>query len=61
MDGEQQRLHRIRAEYSARRTAPKALDLERTDPCLVRDALRNYDIVPVIWGQRNSVRPELAA
>jgi hypothetical protein len=36
MDGEQQRLHRVGAEYSARRTAPDALDLKRADPCLVR-------------------------
>ena len=36
VNGEQQRLHRVRAAYSARLTAPDALDLERADPCLVR-------------------------
>ena len=36
VNGEQQRLHRVRAEYSARLTAPDALDLDRADPCLVR-------------------------
>lgn len=36
MDGEEQRLHRVRPEYSARFTAPDALDLKRADPCLVR-------------------------
>jgi hypothetical protein len=36
VDREQQRLHRVRAEYSARLTVPDALDLKWADPCLVR-------------------------
>jgi hypothetical protein len=42
VNGEQQRLHRVRAEYSARLTAPDALDLDRADPCLVRGRCIEY-------------------
>jgi hypothetical protein len=36
-------------------------DSEHTIPITVIDALRNYDVLPVIWSQREKVREELAA
>lgn len=36
-------------------------DEYRTPPVSIVDALRNYDIVPVLWSQRDEVRQELAA
>ena len=30
-------------------------------PALTLDALKNYDIVPVLWSHRDDVRQELAA
>jgi hypothetical protein len=36
VNGEQQRLHRVCAEYSPRLTASNAVDLKRANPCLVR-------------------------
>jgi hypothetical protein len=35
VDREEQRLHGVRAEYSARFPIPDAFDLKRADPCLV--------------------------
>jgi hypothetical protein len=36
-------------------------DENRSPSTTIVDALRNYDIVPVIWSGRDSVRQELAA
>jgi len=36
-------------------------DSEQIIPTTVIDALRNYDVFPVIWSQREKVREELAA
>jgi hypothetical protein len=36
-------------------------DENRAPSTTIVDALRNYDIVPVVWSTRDSVRQELAA
>jgi hypothetical protein len=36
-------------------------DENRAPSTTILDALRNYDIVPVVWSCRDSVRQELAA
>ena len=36
-------------------------DAERTVSSAVLDALRSYDVRPVVWSDRESVREELAA
>jgi hypothetical protein len=36
-------------------------DDNRTPSASIVDALRNYDIMPVLWSQRDNVRQELAA
>ncbi len=36
-------------------------DNERKVPTDVEDALRSYEIIPVLWSQRNLIRPTLAA
>ena len=36
-------------------------DSERTVPAGVIDALRNYDVTPVLWTKREDIREELAA
>jgi hypothetical protein len=36
-------------------------DENRSPSTTIVDALRNYDIVPVLWSGRDSVRQELAA
>ena len=37
------------------------LNYQNRAPSTTVDALRNYDIVPVIWSERDTVRQELAA
>jgi hypothetical protein len=36
-------------------------DVDQTVPVPALDALRNYDVVPVLWSQRETARAELAA
>jgi hypothetical protein len=36
-------------------------DEDRPPATSIVDALRNYDIVPVLWSHRDDVRQELAA
>ena len=36
-------------------------DSEHTPIASVLDALKNYDVSPVLWGRREEVREELAA